>query len=342
MFQRMLVLTSVLAGVAAFMPQEANAATPAEVDRALSRGIRYLAAQQQPSGAWRSLHGESAAMTSLALMAFMANGHVPGEGPHGKNMERGIRWVIDRQHASGIFSTNQTHGPMYEHGICTLMLAEVAGMVDDPLASRVRTSLTAGVKLILQSQAVPKAQQHFGGWRYNPASNDSDLSATGWQLLALRAAKDVGCDVPVASIDAAVDYVKRCAGRSGGFSYQPGDGVTPTRTGTGILCLEVCGDHRAPQTMAAAEYLRHRTPRYNEGWYFYGAYYSSIGMFKVGGNYWTETRDAVTTSLLQVQAGDGAWTGIHSNEESFGAVYCTSLAMLALAVEYQFLPIYQR
>lgn len=322
--------------------QAVAAPTPQEVDRSLSRAIRFLASQQQASGAWRAPQGESAAMTSLALMALMANGHVPGEGPHGKNMERAVRWVIDRQFPNGLFASQQTHGVMYEHGICTLMLAEVAGMVDEPLATRVRASLAVAVKLILQSQAVSKGQQHVGGWRYNPSSNDSDLSATGWQLLALRAAKDVGCDVPVASIEAAVSYVKRCSGRGGGFSYQPGDGVTPTRAGTGILCLEVCGEHHAAETISAAEYLRRRPPRYQDGWYFYGAYYSSIGMFKVGGDYWTETRDAVASSLLAQQSADGAWTGNGSNELSFGPIYCTSLATLALAVEYQYLPIYQR
>lgn len=321
---------------------EAAPPTHQEIDRSLSRAVSYLAAQQQASGAWRAPQGESAAMTSLALMALMANGHVPGEGPHGKNMERAVRWVIDRQFQNGLIGSNQTHGVMYEHGICTLMLAEVAGMVDEPLASRVRASLASAVKLILQAQAVPKTQTHLGGWRYGPSSNDSDLSATGWQLLALRAAKDVGCDVPVASIDAAVNYVKRCAGRNGGFSYQPGDGVTPTRSGTGILCLEVCGEHHAPETMAAAELLRRRPPFVREGWFFYGTYYTSIGMFKVGGDYWTETRDSIGSMLISQQSLDGAWSGQGTNEFSFGPIYCTSLASLALAVEYQYLPIYQR
>ena len=255
----------------------ASAAPPTspEVDRAVGKAIRYLASQQQASGAWRSPQGESSAMTSLSLMAFMAAGHLPGEGPLGKNMDRGIRYVLDHQHPSGLLVTGNTHGPMYEHGICTLMLAEVAGMVDEPLASRVRTSLSRAVLLILKAQAVSKDSRNAGGWRYHPTSNDSDLSATGWQLLALRAAKDVGCDVPAEAIDAAVGYVKKCSAmnRGGGFSYQPGDGVTATRSGTGILCLEICGEHHAAETLAAANVLRRRPLRYDEQWFFYGVYY---------------------------------------------------------------------
>ena len=209
----------------------------AEVDRAVGKAVRFLASHQQASGAWRSPQGESSAMTSLSMMALMAAGHVPNEGPHGKNMDRGIRYVLDHQHPSGLLVTGNTHGPMYEHGICTLMLAEVAGMVDDPLATRVRTGLARAVMMILKAQAVSKDARNAGGWRYSPTSNDSDLSATGWQLLALRAAKDVGCDVPAEAIEAAVGYVKKCSAmnRGGGFSYQPGDGVTATRSGTGIL-----------------------------------------------------------------------------------------------------------
>ena len=36
------------------------------------------------------------------------------------------------------------------------------------------------------------------------------MSVTGWQLLALRAAKNIGCDVPGERIDMAVEYVLRC------------------------------------------------------------------------------------------------------------------------------------
>ena len=324
----------------------ASAAPPRslEVDRAVGKAIRYLASQQQASGAWRSQQGESSAVTSLSLMAFMAAGHVPNEGPHGKNIDRGIRFVLDHQQPSGLLVTDKTHGPMYEHGICTLMLAEVAGMVDEPLASRVRTGLSRAVLLILKAQAVSKDARNAGGWRYTPTSNDSDLSATGWQLLALRAAKDVGCDVPAEAIEAAVGYVKKCSAmnRGGGFTYQPGEGVTATRTGTGILCLEICGEHHAPDTLAAANVLRRRPLRYDEQWFFYGVYYCMVGMFQVGGDAWTETRDVLAATLLERQSGDGAWTGQGSNEAGFGAGYCTSLAVLALSVEYQYLPIYQR
>lgn len=323
----------------------ADGPTPREIDLSVSRATKYLADSQDNSGAWRTGHGESCGITALSIMALMASGHVPGEGPYGAKIDRGIRWIIQRQHPSGLFTSNIGHGPMYEHGICTLMMAEVAGMTNDQLAPQVRDSLTRAIKLILKAQVVPKGDNHAGGWRYGPSDHDSDLSVTGWQLLALRAAKDVGCDVPAESIDYAVGYVKKCAARNrgGGFSYQPGDGVTPTRTGTGILCLEICGQHHAPETMDAAKYLRRNPLRYrDESFFFYGVYYGMIGMFQVGGDAWTETRNQTASILISKQLANGSWNGADTNEVGFGSNYCTSMAVLALAVEYQYLPIYQR
>src|SRR5689334_22372078 len=115
------------------------------------------------------------------------------------------------------------------------MLAEVVGMApDSALAADCRAALAKAVDLILKAQRVRKSRDHAGGWRYQPNSFDSDLSVTGWQVMALRAAKDAGCAVPAEPIDRAVAYVKRCAvPRSGGFAYQPGGGPNNPRTGTG-------------------------------------------------------------------------------------------------------------
>ncbi len=340
----LLFALAVMSGPDAQLASAQNGPTGRQVDGAIVRALRFLASQQRPTGAWRVRNNDGASTTSLAIMAFMSAGHVPGEGPYGDAMERGIRWVLNNQQPTGLFSHRAGSGPMYTHGICTLMLAEVAGMVDSTLAPRIRKGLEEAVLLILRAQAVPKPQSHAGGWRYQPNSPDSDLSVTGWQLLALRAAKNIGCDVPAESIDYAVKYVKQCSDPRGGFSYHPRHSVSATRTGTGILCLEVCGDHHAPETLAAADYLLRNPLRFNEGWFFYGVYYCSVGMFQVGGRHWQASRDHITSILLANQHQDGSWhkTQNGGSEGGYGPIYATSLSVLALAVEYQYLPIYQR
>lgn len=314
------------------------------LDLAVANALKFLATEQTVSGAWKvDAYGESTAATSLAMMAFLAAGHVPGEGPYAETLNRGLQYVLDHQLPNGLILHNTSHGPFYCHGISTLMLAEVVGMVQEPIATDCRKALEKAVAVILKAQAVPKSEQHAGGWRYQLTSLDSDLSVTGWQLMALRAAKNVGCDVPAESIERAVAYVKRCSsGERGGFGYQPLGQPTATRTGTGILALEVCGEHNSREATRGAEYLIDNPLDAQDNYFFYGAYYCTMGMFKIGGKQWDETRENIYRMLLGMQEPDGSWIARHGTENSAGRVYCTSMSVLALAVEYQYLPIYQR
>jgi hypothetical protein len=320
------------------------AASPS--DAAIRRALEYLRSSQRPDGAWESGgFGPATSVTSLAVMAFLAAGHVPGEpGPYRESIERGIRYVLDHQRSNGVIASNSSNGPMYCHGISTLMLAEVIGMTDDAeTAAQARGALTRAIKLILSAQNRPKGQDHAGGWRYQPNSDDSDISVTGWQLMALRAAKSAGCEVPSENIDRAIDYLKRCAvRREGGFAYQPNGSPNNPRTGTGILALEICGEHLTKEAVAGAEYLIKHPPRWSGHSFFYEVYYGSLATFQMGDKYFLSYYPKLVAILLGHQGKDGSWLSDDAHDRTGGRNYCTAMAVLALTVEYRYLPIYQR
>jgi Prenyltransferase and squalene oxidase repeat len=320
------------------------AASPS--DAAIRRALEYLRSSQRPDGAWESGgFGPATSVTSLAVMAFLAAGHVPGEpGPYRGSIERGIRYVLDHQRSNGVIASNSSNGPMYCHGISTLMLAEVIGMTDDAeTAAQARGALTRAIKLILSAQNRPKGQDHAGGWRYQPNSDDSDISVTGWQLMALRAAKSAGCEVPSENIDRAIDYLKRCAvRREGGFAYQPNGSPNNPRTGTGILALEICGEHLTKEAVAGAEYLIKHPPRWSGHSFFYEVYYGSLATFQMGDKYFLSYYPKLVAILLGHQGKDGSWLSDDAHDRTGGRNYCTAMAVLALTVEYRYLPIYQR
>lgn len=312
------------------------------VDESVVKALRFLATQQNVDGSWKiDQTGQSTAASSLAVMSFLAAGHVPDEGPYGSTISRGIDYVVAHQVANGMIIDSRGHGPMYDHGISTLMLSEVVGMASKHSAPRIRVALENGVRLILKAQQVRKGRRELGGWRYQHNSEDSDLSVTGWQLLALRAAKDIGCDVPIERIDFAVNYVKKCSnGR--GFGYQPGSGPTSTLTAAGVLCLQVC-DHLEDDEVHGGIQFLHRQPlHYNDSWFFYGAYYQAISAYKYGGADWDRTKAILFRELLVNQDANGSWEAKNANERPQGLIYSTSLSVLALTVEYGYLPIYQR
>ena len=108
---------------------------------------------------------------------------------------------------------------------------------------------------------------------------------TGWQLLALRAAKNVGCDVPADAIDRAVAYVRRCYDDNRGtFTYTVRGPSTVACAGTGILGLELCGRelHRCRESLRAGAYIIRSPLSFEQSHCFYGLYYCSQAMFHSG------------------------------------------------------------
>lgn len=329
-----------LSAITLLLAAPACAQAPAKdrLEESVDRGLAFLALLQEKDGSWQASGYKHPAVTALAVMAFLSAGHVPGEGPYQANVEKGIRWVLAQQRPDGIFSTLEWD-EMYQHGICTMMLCEVAAMADAKLAKEIKPKLEKAIQRILESQLTQS--QHKGGWRYRFVSNDADISVTGWQILALRAARNLGCDVPAQRIELAMQFVQQCHDpRSGGFTYQPGTQVTLACTGTSILALELCGKerHHARAALKAGSYLLKTPLRLDEPHFYYTVYYCAQAMFQLGNNYWLVYRPQLHQALLDSQQRNGGWL----TNDSLGSSYSTAMAILALTVEYRLLPIYQR
>lgn len=321
-------------------PVVIGAQQPDPLENHINRGLAFLKTQQEPNGAWRLTSEESSGMTGLAVMAFLSAGHLPGEGPYGQVVEKGIRYVLRSQQPSGLLGPPGAY-EMYQHGICTLMLAESAGMADAKLSAEIRKRLEKAVALLLKAQNTT-VDPFKGGWRYYANSPDADLSVTGWQILALKAAKNVGCDVPSQRIDLAMGFIRRCwDAQAGGFSYMPQGGgpTTASCTGTGILALQICGNDRtSKEVLQGGSYLLKNRIKQGEMYFYYSLYYGAQATFQLGKNYWNVYRPYLHKELFDSQQRNGSWLDVEGLGPSFG----TSMSILALTVEYRFLPVYQR
>lgn len=331
------------------------------VDAAVEVALKYLASSSKVDSNtrlrwWDTGYGKNTAVSSLAVMAFLARGHVPGEGPYGEVINEAVDFVVASQQENGLLTFQSSHGPMYEHGISTLMLAEVLGMTTGPRSERIRKALGKAVSLILKAQEVPKDHRNQGGWRYQPTSGDADLSVTGWQLMAIRASANCGVAVPEKHINQAVAYVKSCSQRTGGFGYQPGNGPVPAMTGTGMVALEVCAKHNTDEAKGGADFLLRDVDRLRWGGYehwFYAIYYTSQALYQVRGNddsakadpnnAWEKYRRKLELVCLENQAKDGTWPAAGGGHDAAaGPAYRTAMVVLAMSVHCKFLPIYQR
>jgi hypothetical protein len=341
-----LVVAALLAGARPALADEASKNLQKyekPVDEAIDRALDYLAKKQHKDGCWLA-GGEKRdpmGITSLCLMAFLAKGYTPGEGPYAEVIDKGIDFVLNGHLENGLVAERSGHGAMYSHCIATLMLSEVSGMVDPERQAKIDRLLPKALKIIIAAQDIRKDDRNAGGWRYQSNSSDSDISCTSWAVMALRSVRNAGAAVPKGAIERALAYIMKCRSGDGGFAYQPGGGSGLGRTGTALLCMELLGRHRDRAALGAGDWIKRHFPRnWGEGEFFnYAMYYTAQGMFQLGDDYWEDFAVKMYELMLKSQQADGHWAGIDSGA---GDAYGTAMAVLAMSVSYRQLPIYQR
>ena len=303
-----------------------------DLRKAVDSGLKYLAANQEADGSFGATrYGRNVGIASLACLAFMADGHVPGRGKYGEVVENGLKFILDSASETGLISADVSHGPMYGHGFATLFLGEIYGMTGD---KRVRETLVKAVRLIVNSQ------NEEGGWRYRPEPADADVSVTICQVMALRSAREAGLSVPKETIDRAIKYVKDCQNSDGGFKYMMSSGGSAfPRSAAGVAALYYAGVYQDAALKKGLDYVmmyRHQMNNYAVGHFYYGHYYAVQATYLAGGQYWKQWFPAIRRELLLRQDTEGKWSDAHG--ESYG----TAMALIILQMPQRYLPIFQR
>jgi squalene cyclase len=299
----------------------------------VERGLAYLAQAQAEDGSYGSSRFQRhVGITSLACLAFMADGNMPGRGEYGPNVQRGLDFILSHANESGLIVADASHGPMYGHGFATLFLGEVYGMTGDP---RVRETLLKAVRLIVTTQ------NPEGGWRYQPRPFDADLSVTICQVMALRSARNAGLSVPKETIDRAIAYVRQCQNPAdGGFKYMLNSGGSAfPRSAGAVASLYYAGvyeDDALTKGLAYLEAGTGNTAFRAGGHYFYGHYYAAQAMFLAGGEHWERWYPKMREQLVSSQIADGSWSS------GQGGSYGTSMSLLILQIPNRLLPIFQK
>ena len=329
-------LIILLAGAGPGRAQQNEVTVDRETAEVIRGGLKYLAAQQNPNGAWTEQNKPEweTAITGYALLAFLASGNLPNEGEFGKVVAAGRQFLLDTLQGDGKFTSIRRGGQyMYGHGIASIVLAELYGQTK---SEAIRPKLEKAVQVIVS------AQNSAGGWRYSPVSADADISVTVLQVVALRAAKEAGLDVPQATLDKAEGYIHACYDApSGGFGYQPRGAAGFARTAAAIYSLQVLGRYADPQVQTGADFLVKHFAEKN-GYVAYGHFYAGPAEYMLGGAAWKTWYTNLRASLLKSVHRQGDLAYWEKQGSDPGPVYTTAVYTTLLALPYHYVPLYQR
>ncbi len=322
---------------------------PRDVREIYDAGLRYLVRTQDGSGMWKGGQ-EGPGVTGMATMVLLASGEDPNYGPYREPIRNALRNIISQQNAATGFVGASNNPNLYHHGFAMLALAEAYGAVDDrtlwaasDAASRGRL-IGPSLELAVRMAVTSGKKNPFGGWRYSPDAQDADTSVSGAVLMGLLAARNAGIEVPIETIDKAIGYYQSMTGPNGqiGYSGQAGGGSDAV-TSIGVLVYSIAGRKDLPQFKQAIAYLRNAAGNpqgRDQNYPSYTRYYRSQALFQADVDTWVRWNDGLIKEIKASQAKDGSivWPG----GAGFGPAVETSLTLLSLALNYRFLPIYER
>lgn len=370
------------------MTQSAGAGRPsAKTEAAIELGLDFLARHQSPDGSWsfnnfgqgrsgyeaeRAAIQADTAATGLALLAFLGAGYDHFDDKYQERVAAGLNYLVQNQREDGDLYLPQDDysnrvAQLYSHGIASIALCEAYGMTGDP---QLQKPAQRALDFIAASQ-----HEQRGGWRYTPGYM-SDLSVTGWQLMALRSGELAGLEVPQETYERVIKFVERCqANRNDGsrYVYNPYAANTPAQahgrhpstvmTSVGLLMRLYTGWNREhPDMIRGADHLLANLPALGtqnaparigtignplrDTYYWY---YATQVMFHMKGKYWQAWNDTLHPLLVstQTQTGPlaGSWDPRLPVPDKWGPhggrIYITTMNLLSLEVYYRHLPIYE-
>ena len=312
-----------------------------ELNRAVTRGLDWLASQQSRRGSWDADGRYPAAMTGMVGIAMLAEGSTPTQGKYASNIRAAVDYLISRSRRNGLIGDEIDDHYTYGHGFGLLFLSQVFGEEED--GTRREDLIDVMTRAI---QFCGEAQTSKGGWGYVSARAGNDFdegSTTVTQVQALRGCRNAGLLVPREIVDRGIEYIRLCAidNGAGGIQYNiHGGGGRPPISAAAIVCLFDAGeydDEFVPNLLRYSD--RHLSSVGNaaDGFWHYAHYYYAQVKYRQGGREWGAYRNRLFRRLINEQNNDGSWS-----RGPIGRVYLTVNNLTILQLENGSLPIFMR
>ncbi len=337
-----------------------NGGTP-ECEMAVSRSLAWLKSQQNADGSWGRTN--KGAMTGLALLCYLGRCETPDSAFFGDNVRDGMLYLVElaRKNPYSIVAEQPlSNSATYEHGIATYALGEMYSFyrLGNRSLPGLREAFERGVQIIIEQQN-QQGSWTYGGKEaglphaYNKDSRGEDLSVSGWQFQALKAAKHSG--LKIAGLDAAIkrccDYLESKQTKDGGFGKTNRDDHYNqwSLTGCGVLGLQTLAHNKATPVKKGIRFLRDFLTSEPLDWErncnLYCWYYYTQAFFQQGGDDWKFYNAQFMPQILGAQQADGSFKRGRPNwpaGDAADAIYRQCLCTLQLEVYFRYLKVADR
>jgi len=335
-------------------------------DEAVIAGLQWLVRVQQPDGSWhfsgtppvtfpQSAHPnqeDALAATAMALLAFQGFGVTPhSDHPllidFARPVRRGWEWLLQRQNPDGSFyspSAPDIHH-FYTHAFCAIALCELLIMTGDE--ALLREPAQRAIDYCVHYQSIRR-----GGWRYLPDrySLQSDVSVTGWVVLALKSGQSAGLTVPAETYNRVMSFLDdMMVGNQ--YMYREEEPMPRlAMTAEALLCRILLGWDRDDRRLAAGVQVLLQNPPSFADHYLRDVYYwffATQTLYHYGGEEWRRWDAAMWEELLPRQERFGAEAGswnpdrpVRDQWSRYGRLYTTCMSLYILEVYYRHLRIF--
>jgi hypothetical protein len=316
---------------------------PREVEQIYEKGLKWLAENQSSSGNWDT--GDAGpGVAGMCVMAFLASGEDPNFGPYRDHIRAAVRSMILSQSAeTGFFASNMGHGSMYHHGFACLGMAEVYGVLDEEtlwdasVEVKDRRTIGQSLELAVRASVTSQKNNEWNAWRYSPEATDADTSVSGAVLMGLLAARNAGIRVPDESVDKALEYFRSMTTNRGEVGYSGiGGGGSANLKAIAALVYSIGRRKDLKEYQAVLGQLTVNLEHQEYSYPEYFRYYTAQALFQGDFEAWQKWNRRTAKELKELQEDDGSFQSQH------GAAYGTAMSLLAMALNYRFLPIYER
>jgi hypothetical protein len=338
-----------------------SAATPAQINTAINKGVAYLALQQQADGSFGTQGSyQGVAPTGLAVLKLEDYAIEQGKSPfdpsyqYSGNVQKGLDYIFKHVQADGTIKTQYT---VYDTSIGLMAICEsgapgklVSGTGNVNADGKTYKQVAeAAVHRLVESQSL-----NDGGWYYYTNEEDADelrpgygdQSNSGYATLGLTYAQKFGISTPAATLGGVNTWVNLIQDPSGASKYWTSGWDWPNtyKTGSLLYQFKMVGAGTAdPRVQNAVGYIQdhwndngvNQWDGGDQGWK--GDPQAAFGLMKgfeaqgintitVGGNpvdWYSDMSDWMVAN----QNADGSWAGEYW---ASSPVLSTSWALLVL------------